>query len=414
MTFFSRNLTAVTVSLLFLLAAILLGARLIVLDGFIHIEGDDAKEHIERVVAALNNETSLLDSACTDYSTWNDSYRFLKDGNADFIKLNLTDTTLAKLKVDFVSFILLDGEEIFSKVIESKKKSFEPYKDLKPYLFDGTALVSIEGGGKGLLVAGDKAVIISARPILTSEGKGPVSGVLIMGRILDDEAMKHLSELTRVPLQMTRYNPAKNHSPEPGIKIQRPDLNTLKVSYLFKDINEKPIFTLSARIDREIYQEGVKTVRNFMLAAIAGILLAMFVISRLTLRVSASEWNRIITETLYDAVVEKSPGATLLMDAMTCRIIKTTPEMSKLLGYPPEHLQGVLFRELLHESTDLFENCRNGAFESGKSPSGVELSLVRSDRSVISAVAEASYKIKGGKRLLLLFLQSSEKSSGKD
>lgn len=415
MNFFSRNLKVLTISLLLLLAAVLLGARIIVLDSFIHIEADDAKEHIERVAAALDYETSLVDSACTDFSASNDTYRFIKDGNVDFIKLNLTDANLRKLNIDFVSFILLDGEEIFSKTIESKRKSFEPYKALRPYLFDGIALVSAEGGGKGLLVAGDTAVIISARPILTSEGKGPVSGVLIMGKMLDDEELKHLSELTRVPLDIRLYKPpSQGQPPIDTIRIQRPDLNTLKVSYLFNDINEKPIFTLSAKIDREIYQEGVKTVRNFMLSAFAGVLLAMFVISRLTGRITASEWNRLVTETLYDAVVEKSPAAALLMDAVTCRIIKTTPEMSKLLGYPPEHLQGVLFRELLHESIDLFEKCRSVAIESGRSLSSTGLSLVRSDRSVISAVAETSLKIRGGKRLLLLYLQNSEPGSEKN
>ena len=414
MNFFSRNSAVLTISLLLILAAILLGARIIVLDGFIHIEAEDAKEHIERVAAALNYETSLVDSACTDFSASDDTYRFIKDGNADFIKLNLTDAVLSKLKIDFVSIILLDGEEIFSKTIDNKSKSFEPYKALKPYLFDGAALVSVEGGVKGLLVAGDTAVIISSRPIRTSEGKGPVSGVLIMGRMLDNEEMMHLSALTRIPLTMRLYkSPSQEQSAEPKIKIQRPDLDSLNVSYLFKDINTKPIFTLSAKIDRKIYQEGVKTVRNFMLSTFAGVLLAMLAISRLTGRLTESEWNRLVTETLYNAVVEKSPAAALLMDAVTCRIIKTTPEMSKLLGYPPEHLQGVLFRELLHESIAEFEKCRNVAFESGSSVSATELSLVRSDRAVISAVAETSLKIRGGKRLLLLYLQNSEKESEK-
>jgi hypothetical protein len=92
------------------------------------------------------------------------------------------------------------------------------------------------------------------------------------------------------------------------------------------------------------------------------------------------------------------------MEAETCRIIKTTPDISKLLGYPPEKLQGVLFKELLHESIEQFEECINEALEFGRIGSA-NLNLMRSDRTIISATAETYCRILRGKRLLLVYLQ---------
>jgi sensor domain CHASE-containing protein len=408
MNLFSRNFNIIAGSLIVFLLAMILGARVIVLDSFIQIEEKKAKEHIERVAAALRNEVSILDATCGDYATLDDTYEFVTNNNPEFIRIDLASSTLQKVRIDFVSFVTLDGKEIFSKTIDSKKGSFSPYTDLKPYLTDGISMVNLEGGVKGLIISGNNQIIISFRPVLTSEGKGPVSGILIMGRMLDAEEIQHLTELVRLPLEITPFKDRANKkAPSAVIGIQRPDLDTLNISYLFNDITAKPAFTISAKINRDIYREGAKTVKHFMYVTFAGILIALFAISRLTGRITESEWNRLITDTLYDAVIEKSSAAALIMDAETCRIIRTTPDMSKLIGYPPEQLQGVLFRELLHDSIEQFERCRSAAFENGMSPASASLNLMRSDNSIISATVETTCKIRGGKRLLLLYLQNT-------
>lgn len=399
----SKNFTIIAGTLIIFLLALLLCVRIIVLDSFIHIEEKEAQEHIERVASGLDNKIAIVDRTCSDYATWDDIYLFLNNRNSDFIRLNFADESLKKLRIDFLSIILLDGKEIFSKSVEPKKGVFSPYRDLKPYLFDGVALINRDGGAQGLILSGDTALIVSSKPILTSEGKGPVAGMLIMGRLIDAEELQHLSDLVKLPLTITPFKQAAaSKSATPVISIKRPDFNTLSASHLFYDLNMKPAFTISAKIDREIYREGDRTVKNFSYALFAGTLLAIFVISRLTSRISTAEWNSQIAETLYDSVIEESSVAALIMDAETCRIIKITPDMAKLLGYSPEKLNGVLFRELLYESLEQFEQCRSAAFAQGREPVSARLNLMRSDCSVIPVLATATLKTRAGKGLLVL------------
>lgn len=400
---FSKNFSIIAGTLVLFLLALLLCARVIILDSFMHIEEKEAKEHIERIASGMDNKIAIVDRTCGDYASWDDIYLFLNNRNPDFIRLNLADDSLKKLKIDFLSIILLDGEELFSKSIEHKNGVFSPYRDLKPYLFDGVALLNSEGGAKGLILSGDTALIVSSKPILTSEGKGPVAGMLIMGRLIDTEELQHLSDLVKLPLTITPYKQAATtKSATSVISIKRPDLNTLFASQLFFDLNMKPAFTISAKINRGVYREGDRTVKHFSYAMFAGTLLAIFGISRLTSRITTAEWNSLIAETLYDTVIEESSVTALIMDAETCRIIKTTPDMAKMLGYPPQKLHGVLFRELLHESLEPFETCRSAAFAQGREPASAHLNLMRSDCSIIPFLATATLKTRAGKHLLVL------------
>lgn len=403
MGLFSRNFAIIAGSLLVLLLLLMVGARVIVLDSFVTIEEKKAREHGERVAAALRNEVAIVDAACSDYSVWDEAYRFVQTGSADFIRINLADATLAKLRIDFISFIRLDGSEVFSKTVASKKGAFSPYKDLNPYLTAGIGLLNQKRGVSGLIFSGGVPIMLSARPVLTSEGKGPAGAVMIMGRMLDAEELTHLTGLIRLPLEIAPYT-ASSATPA-VISLKRPDLDTIHSSYLFKDINGKPAFYLTAKIARDIYRQGAQTVKQFMFAAMAGMCIVLLVVSRLTSRLSDSEWNRLITDTLYEAVIEKSSAVALIMDAETCRIIKATPDAAKFIGYAPERLEGVLFRELLHGGGEQFDTCRSAACEAARSPSAAKVQLMRSDCAIVSATLEATCITRGGQQFLLLYLQ---------
>lgn len=382
-----------------LLVIVMFTSRVILLDSFMHIETDRATQHLERLNSAIMKEVSIVDSSCGDYATWDDTYRFMQNKNPGFIRDNLTDLSLGKLKIDFVSFVMLDGEEVFSKVANGRHITYSPYRDLKPYLFDGNKLVNTDGGIKGLIVSGGLPMFVSSRPVLTSEGKGPVSGVLIMGRILDGDELQSISELVRLPLSLAV--PEKEAS-QPAISIKRPDTQTIKASYHFSDINGKPAFRVTADIRRDIYLEGDRTIKHFIYTILIGAGLISIVISRLSGRLTATEHDRQITDILCSAVVEASSSMAVIMDAETCRIIKSTPAVSRVLGYSPEQLHGVLFRELLHECKDSFESCRAAVYEAEAGFVSAPLKLRQKDGSIIAVNTEINSRTREGKQFLVI------------
>lgn len=409
----NRNFLIIAASLTVFLLALMLLARVVVLQSYLQIEEADCSDHVSRIDAVLQNEVEHLASTCSDYARWNDSYRFAKNHSPEYIRLNLNDDSLSKLHLNFVSFISPDGNEIYSKVVALPGETFTPYAVLKPHIRNGSPLFDQKTGGSGFLVAGGMPFIIASRPVLTSEGSGPLAGMLIMGRVLDAEELEHLGKLVRLPLRLTILtDPADPAAPGElrrlsaarPISFRHHNPEIMTGYHLFTDINHKPAFVISTIIERTIYQQGVATIRQFMLSAFAAILVAILVINRLTLKISASEKNRLIIETLFNYVVEESQAAALLLEAKSCRIIKCTSGFSRLLGFPPTQLEGVLFRELIAANREEFERCRSAALESGNSTTDTELQLRRIDASLQTFAAVMTLKVKEGREFLLLKL----------
>lgn len=394
--------------------ALLLLARVMVLQSYLEIEQEDATDHISRINAALQNEVDHLASTCSDYALWDDSYRFARGNNPAYVRLNLGDDSLAKLRLNFVTFIDPNGEELYSKVVGLKDVNFNPYTVLRPGFLKGSPLFDLQTGASGFMVAGDRPLIVATQPLLTSEGKGPVAGLLVMGRVLNDKELARLGRLVSLPLKLTilSNNPAgtavprefRRLSPDSPLGFRRHSNEIMTGYHLFTDINRKPAFVISTLIERTTFQQGVTTVRQFMLCALAAMLLAILVIDRLTLKITQSERTRLITEMLYNYVVEESQAAALLLEAQSCRIIKSTAGFSRLLGLPPAQLEGVLFRELIAGNLAEFERCRSVALESGNCATDTELQLCGIDRSLQMFSAVMTLKVKEGREFLLLKL----------
>ena len=49
-------------------------------------------------------------------------------------------------------------------------------------------------------------MLISSKPILTSQGVGPIRGALVAGRYLDSEELDSLSHITHLPIEISRVD----------------------------------------------------------------------------------------------------------------------------------------------------------------------------------------------------------------
>ena len=60
--------------------------RLIIYPSFLALERDEAQKDLERSVQALKREIHHLDSLAHDWSTWNDTYRFVRAPFEDYVR----------------------------------------------------------------------------------------------------------------------------------------------------------------------------------------------------------------------------------------------------------------------------------------------------------------------------------------
>lgn len=416
----NKSLLAIASGLLGVLLTLLLSAKLIVLQSFRAIEGDRAREHLLRVVGAIDNELDYLAVSVGDYAAWDETYRFVQDGNAGYAEANLAEASLARLRVDLVAFVRTTGELVYAKAVDSETaKSVPVPQGLERYLTPSSPLVRLkspESSGKGILLLDGTPVLVVAKPVLTSSGRGPIQGTLIMGRFIDAAETARLAKLTRLTLEISGCDPATvDSAPFKGIqplslddplRIMRPDGETLTGFALLGDLDRRPGLLVKATLPRQIYRQGVETIRYFMLWSVLIALLAIFASSRLLGRLSNSRRRREVAECLSAAVVEFSPVAVVLLDAGSCRVLQATPVFSLLLGYTPERLEGVLFRELLAGDRQAFERCREVALREGKMTGPEELRLLHNDRSVVVAEVNAIGTMLDEQQILCLMLRA--------
>lgn len=83
------------------------------------IENDVLKDNTLRVQRAFENEISHMDNNAYDWSAWDDTYKFVQDGNSKYIESNLDSIeTLLTLDVNFMLFYDRDGNLVYSRACD--------------------------------------------------------------------------------------------------------------------------------------------------------------------------------------------------------------------------------------------------------------------------------------------------------
>jgi PAS domain S-box-containing protein len=393
--------TSVTfLALAFLLYAI---AQRTLLTSFAELEAQMARKSVERTLNTLSHELSTLDSIASDWAEWDDTYAFMEDTNPRYVASNLGDETFVGLSLNVMLFVRAPGQIVFGKGfdLQSRKEIPIPASLQAQFSAEGPFFRRFGPSGHvvGIVHLPDGFLLMAARPILTSSGEGPSRGLLILGRYLNETAVRQLAELSQLSLTLLRLDdpqvPAELfQADKPPLLAQTRDAEIIAGYALVKDIYDEPAFVLQVEMPREIFQRGVITVRIFLLAlamvglpltALALVFLEKTILSRLirlhreviqigasgdfSARVSiagkdelsglAHAVNEMVTalegsrgalqesEARFRAIFERAAIGIGLTDEEG-RTIKANPALQQLLGYHEEELHGMSFAKITH------------------------------------------------------------------
>jgi sensor domain CHASE-containing protein len=185
-----------------------------VLPGFVTLEKDEANNDIIRVVEAIQREVHHLESLVHDWSAWNDTYDFIQNRNSDYIDDNLVLSSFTDNELNIIYLLDNQGKLIWGEIRDLESEELIRLSEFSDDALTTThPLLSYKTDGNlgevkvsGIYLTGQGPLIISARPILTSENKGPVKGTVIMGRFISEDFVKLLQEQTRVNVQIWDSN----------------------------------------------------------------------------------------------------------------------------------------------------------------------------------------------------------------
>jgi PAS domain S-box-containing protein len=302
-----KTLMIIGLTTLALIGLLSLASRSFLLGGFIRLEQSSAREDMERVQDALRADIERVDRLAADIATWDKMYDYIEHPTREFVRSEFGEgptSTLAVQHYDYLVFIDKSGNIVDEVGLESPTQALVSHipDSLRTRISPGFPLIREAMNrhvADGVLMLPEGPLLLAVRPIIKSNGQGPVRGTVLIARYLDVAEIQHLTQQTRLSLTVNRFDEsdlpvdvqaARLHLTA-GATYVHPMSNQLIGSYArIDDIYGNPALIVRASIPRVIYNQGRISQLYFLGALLfAGItfgvvnqlLLEMLIVARL-------------------------------------------------------------------------------------------------------------------------------------
>ncbi|HWX24143.1 MAG TPA: CHASE4 domain-containing protein, partial [Vicinamibacteria bacterium] len=306
MTLRSRTLLIAAITVVSLLLVVALVSRRVLLTRFADLEDQEVRRNVERGVSAVSDRLADLSDFAQDYGEWDLTYDFMVSRNPTFVTKDLPAATDQSVVIHFMGLFDTSGALVSGRTLDAARKMNNPFPaDIEAYVRTHSVLdtsAQSARGVRGIVVLPDAAALVASWPILTTEGRGPPRGTVVLGRYLDAKEVERLGERTHLPLALVRLDdPAISETRgallgKTGVAVQATGADSISGYGLLRDPSGGPVAVLRVVMPRQVYREGKAVVAyllGFILlvglgfgALILGLLEGM-VLSRIS-RLSAS------------------------------------------------------------------------------------------------------------------------------
>ena len=268
----------------------------VILQSFMDLEHEEALKNLGRVEDAIKRETHHLNKLTGDWAIWDDTYRFAQDGNRHFIESNLQLETLdTESGINLVYILSPEGKPVWGSVHNSETGGLVKLKEFSGESFARLTGIlkhdSLRSEKTGLLITDFGPLLLASRPILTSTGRGPSTGVVILGRFLSNRSLKTLVEQTKVDFTVKSVIPGHMTASENSLiarltrepwLIDAENDRHLNIFGIIPDIYEKPGLLIHVSMERTIMDKGRTAARyvsgSMMITLIFGVVFLVFLV----------------------------------------------------------------------------------------------------------------------------------------
>jgi len=281
-----REKTLAAIILVFFMTFIIIFiiSRGILLKGFVNLEEADAKKQVTRVVNAIDMDLNNFSSSNKDYSSWDETYEYIQDKNERFLRSSLTEDTFQSLKINMIIMINSSGKVVYERGYDYKNEKDMPLnKEIYKQLEKDNPLIYMVDKDKyitGYITVNEEIMMIVSRAILTSNGEGPSRGAFITGRYLTEEELEKYRRGTNISFKLknvnkdnvAKYGTVKGSHKE--IIVKPLSNNKIEGYTTLNDIYGNPAVLLSVDLERDIYRQGLISVRYLTISLLTiGIIL---------------------------------------------------------------------------------------------------------------------------------------------
>jgi diguanylate cyclase (GGDEF)-like protein len=302
MTIYNKVVLTLASMIVTLLIVFLFIQKFIVFPTFESLEQQYAKADIDRVEEVILNTINLLDRQVYDWSSWDDTYKFIENQNIEYINSNLPSDTFSNLNVNLVYFLDTEFKPVWVQTYNFDIDDVEQVeittddKDvqqsillLQSKLEELTSLPSDEPQViRGLMFQHRLPIAFSIRPIFNSDEIGAANGYLIFGRNLNRFTLERFGEqikkefkidvVAKNPLSMSDFS-TNNYEVDEFSK----DMLNISKSYF---VDGKTVFRISSDYHRMITQTGQNSIKYALFSSLAiGVIMILIIAVLLEKRV---------------------------------------------------------------------------------------------------------------------------------
>ena len=304
-----KTLVILAVTISPLVGILYLASRTFLLSRFTDIERDAVRQDVDRSSAALSADLEAMDALALDNSSWDAAYNYMQHPTPDFVASAFRQAPAGSFITqhdDFLLFVSPSGAIVgdknfdlapatYASVLQHMRARLTPDSPIVRNSFLSRPLA-------GILTLPEGPLLIAARPVLRSAGRGTPRGTLIVGRFFNEDETRHLAAQTQLKLSFRTlsdsslpadFSSALAHLRRSGSTyVQALDRSSIAGYALVPDVFGRPAVLLKTEVPREIYQEGRLSMLHFAAAllltgivfgGIVQLLLERSVVSPLTL-----------------------------------------------------------------------------------------------------------------------------------
>jgi len=292
MTVRHKTIIAISLTILFLISVIFIFSVLFLQRHSIAQEESQMRSDVSRVFAALSEEVRKIDMFVYDYAAWDDSYAFINNKDDKYIESNLSDEGFLRNRWSYAIYVNTAGTIVCARGYDLEQKRPKPVpRSLLRHLEKGSPLIThkkLESVVQGMLVLDDAILLVSSRPILNTQYKGPIGGTLILARELTPAEIQQHGFRAGLTIEIYKLHDAHAAATIAAARQLCTSVNTIAVriespvklfGYLFiNDVYGKPGALLCVSSTRYLNQQLRRSELFFFIAFIAAGLLSGVVI----------------------------------------------------------------------------------------------------------------------------------------
>ena len=268
--------------------------------GFVDIEDTNIRRQTELGLKALDLRIDELDQTTHGFAARDETYYYVESGLKHFINELLLSSTFIDYEISFMVFYNDNGDIITSKAFDLVDLKYVPFPESISVIVEQHSILKnhtiTSSAVSGILNTQDGPIVLSSRPIITTEKSGPIIGTLICGRYLDFLEVEAIKGSTFLSLEIVDVNDEEALGSFGSgsmflngtqINIERRGYDTILGYSVLYDIFEEPVLVLKVDSPRDVYTHGLLVLAYFVgsgvLAGVVIALLSILVMNRFIL-----------------------------------------------------------------------------------------------------------------------------------